>query len=202
MTLKLCGIAWLIGFPLGIGFGLAGARWPRSAGRVLQAIAVLFAAVPVLVVLFWLHYPAQAMLGMVIDPFLTATVTLMAYTAILVADAVRLGLGDFPAQFDVAAKVCGLRHSQILLRIKLPLMFRRLLPTALSIIVVILQASLFASLISVNEIFRVAQRINSMVYKPVELFTALALFFVVVCVPLHIAAIVLRYRYTRDVSER
>jgi len=65
-----------------------------------------------------------------------------------------------------------------------------------------LQATLFASLISVEEIFRVSQRINSTIYRPVEIYTALALFFLAVCLPINLAAAYLKKRYTRDLSER
>ena len=65
-----------------------------------------------------------------------------------------------------------------------------------------LQATLFASLISVDEIFRVAQRINAVEYKPVEVYTALALFFLLVCLPLNGVALLLRHRFGHDLSER
>ena len=64
-----------------------------------------------------------------------------------------------------------------------------------------LQTTLFASLISVDVIFRIAQRINAQVYKPVEIYTALAVLFLIVCLPLHGLAHWLRVRYTRDFSE-
>jgi polar amino acid transport system permease protein len=65
-----------------------------------------------------------------------------------------------------------------------------------------LHATLFASLISVEEIFRVSQRINSTIYRPVEIYTALALFFLMVCLPINLLAAYLKKRYTRDLSER
>jgi ABC-type amino acid transport system permease subunit len=65
-----------------------------------------------------------------------------------------------------------------------------------------LHATLFASLISVEEIFRVAQRINSTIYRPIEIYTALALFFLMVCLPINLLASYLKRRYTRDLSER
>ena len=65
-----------------------------------------------------------------------------------------------------------------------------------------LQCSLFASLISVDEIFRVAQRINATIYRPVEIYSALALLFLAVCLPLNGLALWLRMRFTRDLSEK
>jgi len=154
------------------------------------------------VFLFWLHYPLQAILGVVIDPFYTAAAALSTINVFAVADLVRAVLADFPSQYVVAAKVCGLSDRQTLLRIQLPIIFRQILPGLLMIQVNMLQATLFASLISVDELFRVAQRINATIYKPVEIYTALAVFFLAICLPLNGLAIWLRSRFTRDLSEQ
>jgi ABC-type amino acid transport system permease subunit len=71
----------------------------------------------------------------------------------------------------------------------------------LAVQVAMLQMTLFASLISVEELFRVAQRINSTIHKPIEIYTALAMFFIIICVPAYILAFYLRQKYTRDISE-
>src|SRR5207245_398102 len=116
------------------------------------------------VILFWLHYPAQTMLGIVVPPFWTALTALMLINIFsvyrIVADAVR----DLPKQFIATALVCGLNRNQIAWKIQTPLLLRAALPRWIDQQVVILQTSLFASLISVEETFRVAQRINSVVY--------------------------------------
>jgi ABC-type amino acid transport system permease subunit len=65
-----------------------------------------------------------------------------------------------------------------------------------------LHNSIFASLINVDEIFRQIQRINAMVYKPIELYTALAMFFIVITVPLTLVAYYLKKKYAKDYSER
>jgi len=119
----------------------------------------------------------------------------------LVADLIRGVLLDFPNQYVMAAKVCGLNDRETVLRVQLPIIARQVLPNLLFIQVGMLQATLFASLISVEEIFRVAQRINSEVYKPVEIYTALAAFFLAVCLPLHGLALFLKQRFTRNLSE-
>jgi ABC-type amino acid transport system permease subunit len=61
-----------------------------------------------------------------------------------------------------------------------------------------LHTTLFASLISVEEIFRVAQRINAQIYRPVEIYTALGVFFLLVCLPVTGFAFWLKRKYTRD----
>lgn len=201
VTLQLCLIIWGSGIVLGTALGIAAAN-DKALGRVTQGVAFTLSAVPTLVFLFWLHYPAQAMFGLVIDPFYTAAFTLSIVNIFAVCEMVRQAVRDFPQQYLIAARVSGIGHRDQVLHIQLPLLFRQLLPGYLTLQVTMLHATLFASLISVEEIFRVAQRINATIYKPVEIYTALGVFFLLVCLPINGFAAYLKRRYTRDMSER
>jgi polar amino acid transport system permease protein len=201
VTLQLCLLIWTIGIVGGTFLGIAGNRWQRGVGWLVQAGSFVMASVPILVLLFWLHYPLQSMLGIVVTPFYTATVALSLVNIVSVADLVARTLRDFPMQYVTAARVCGLSTSETVRRIQLPIMLRQILPGLLLRQVNMLQATLFASLISVDEIFRVAQQINARVYRPIEVYTALAGFFLVICLPLNGVAAYLERRFTRDLSE-
>jgi len=202
VTLRLCGIVWLTGIVFGTVLGVAGGKLQLLIGAPIRVASFILGAVPVLVFLFWLHYPLQTLLGIIVPPFTTATAALAILNSLLVADMIRAVLRDFPQQYLQAARVCGLTSRQTFLRIQLPIVLRQVIPGILLVQVSMLHASMFASLISVDEIFRVAQRINSEVYRPVQIYTALALMYLVVCLPLHGLAYWLRLRYTRDLSER
>lgn len=201
VTLQLCAWIWGVGLLAGTALGAAGARWKESVGATSKAASFILGGMPILVFLFWLHYPLQAYFRVVIDPFITAVVAFALVNTLLVADTIRGVLNDFPRQYLAAAKVCGLDPRATFLKIQLPIIFRQVIPGLLTLQVAMLHATLFASLISVDEIFRIAQRINSQVYKPVEIYTALAALFLIVCLPLHGLAHWLRVRYTRDFSE-
>jgi ABC-type amino acid transport system permease subunit len=202
VTLELCVVIWTCGITFGVLLGVTGAHYPHSWGRFTRTMSFAFSAIPTLVVLFWLHYPAQATFNVVIDPFYTAALTLALVNMFAVGEMVRQAVADFPSQFVIAGRVCGLGTRDIVAKIQLPILFRQLLPGLMILQVGMLHATLFASLISVEEIFRVSQRINSMIYRPVEIYTALALFFLVVCLPINLLAAYLKKRYTRDLSER
>lgn len=201
-TLKLAAIVWTIGCVLGIGLGALAARYPRALGRPSATIAFMLSGIPIMVFLFWLHYPLQVLLNVVIDPFYTAALTLATVNLFSVAEIVRRSLRDFPNQYLVAAKVCGISKMQSFWSIQFPLVLRDILPALLTTQVAMLQATLFASLISVNEVFRTAQQINATIYKPVEIYTALGFLFLAVCLPLNGAAIWPRNKFTRDLSEK
>lgn len=202
VTMQLCLLIWSIGLSLGVLIGVASSRWKRSVGIVARILSFTLSGIPVLVLLFWFHYPMQNMLDLVIKPFYTAVAALTIVNTFGTADLVRNVLNDFPEQYIAAAKMCGLSKSEILLEIQAPIVGRQALPGLLILQVNMLQASLFASLISVDEIFRVAQQINAQVYRPVEIYTTLALLFLGICLPLNGVALVLKQRFTRNLSER
>ena len=151
--------------------------------------------------LFWLHYPAQSLLGIVVPPFWTAVIAISLINIFTVADIVRPVIQQFPTQYLTAARVYGLSSRSILTQIQLPLILRQITPPLLISQVTMLQATLFASLISVDEIFRVAQQINAEAYRPVQIYTALALFFIFICLPLNAFAFWLQQRSAHDLSE-
>ena len=201
VTLQLCLVIWTVGLCLGALVGIASNRWGHRVGLPLRLGSFILSGLPVLVLLFWMHYPLQSMLGVTIDPFYTSAATLSLVNTVLVADLVKGILRDFPNQYLIAAQVCGLSSTDTIIRIQLPIALRQALPGLLLIQVSMLQATLFASLISVNEIFRVAQQINAQIYRPIEIYTGLGVFFLVICLPLNGLALWLRRKYTRDLSE-
>lgn len=202
ITLEMCLIAWSTGIIIGTVIGVLGTYYKKEVGVPSRIISFILGGIPILVLMFWLHFPLQEMLHLVVDPFITATLTLSIINIFLVADLVRGVMSDFPEQYVIAAKVCGMSSVEIVKKVQIPIIFRQIIPGVLNAQVNVLQLSLFASLISVSEIFRVAQQINSLVYRPVEIYTALAIFFLAICLPLNGLALYLRSKYTRNLSEK
>src|SRR4051794_12125599 len=99
VTLKMCLLIWPIGLIAGTLLGVAGARWKRTVGNISRGASFILSGIPILVFLFWLHYPLQATLNVVIDPFYTAVAALSIVNALLVSDTVRRVLIDFPRQY-------------------------------------------------------------------------------------------------------
>jgi His/Glu/Gln/Arg/opine family amino acid ABC transporter permease subunit len=202
VTIKLFLVCSILGLAFGCVVGVSGARWRFKVGLPSRALSFILSGVPILVFLFWLHYPLQSMLDVVIDPFITAALTLTIINIFGVADIVREALTAFPTQYVVAARVCGMKPRRIFWHVELPIVLRVVIPEALRLQVVVLQSTLFASLISVEELFRVAQRVNANIYRPVEIFSGLGVFFLIICLPLNGIAIWLRHRFNRNLSER
>ena len=183
-------LEWLCGQVEGL------ARWTSNA------VAFCLTAIPALVVLYWFHYPAQALLGIVVPPFFTALLTLTLINTLAIYRIVSDAIKEFPKQYTATGLVCGLLPRQILWHIQIPILIRAIVPRWIDQQVVILHTTLLASFISVEETFRVAQRINSVVYQPVAIYTSMALIFLCSAGSAMYYANFLRKKYQRDFSER
>ena len=202
VTLALAVITWTVGLAGGSMLGFLSAHYQKSWGVAIRTLSFFLSGIPILVLLFWLHYPAQQIVGVVIDPFYTSALVLSIVNVFGVETLVRGAIQAVPREFRDAGRVSGLSARAIIFRIDLPLTLRHLLSPLLVSQVVMLHMTLFASLISVEELLRVAQRINSQIYKPVEIYTALGLFFLIVSLPVNGLALYLGRIFGRDFSER
>jgi polar amino acid transport system permease protein len=201
VTAMLTAIIWTVGIGGGILLG-AWARRDLFVGKSLGLVAFVVSALPILVVLMWLHFPAQAILGIVVDPFITTAVALSLVNLILVGDTVGRTIGALPLEWSLAGRTSGLSEKQVFRSITLPLAFRQLIGPVTLIQISMLHATLFGSLISVDELFRTIQRINAIEYRPIELYTLLALFFFLICAPLQMLAQRANQRFGNDISLR
>lgn len=179
-TLKICGFAYLIGIPLGILVGILRGRNRAFFSRVLSYLTFIFSAIPFLVILFWLHYPLQQLMGIAVDSQITAVFALVLLAVAFTSDAVATAVSSFPKELIEMAKGLQIAEKTLLFRLLIPEIFRRIVPQVLVVITLVLHASLFCSFISVNEIFRVAQSINSNIYRPIEIFSLMAIFLLAV----------------------
>jgi His/Glu/Gln/Arg/opine family amino acid ABC transporter permease subunit len=202
ITFSLCVIIWALGLIIGTFLGVLAHRYKIGIGIPTKVFSFFLSGVPILVFLFWIHYPFQQLIGINFDPFITTAFLISLVNIFAVAEIVRNAINDLPTQYLDAAKVCGISYNKRLFKIEFPIIFRYVLPSFLILQVNMIQLTLFGSLISVNEIFRVSQQINSLIYQPVEIYTALGIFFLIVCLPINGIALYLKHKYARNISER
>ncbi|MDR0231395.1 MAG: ABC transporter permease subunit [Dysgonamonadaceae bacterium] len=201
VTIKIAILVWIIGLIVGGLLGILGAKYKRFIGIPSRTISFILGGIPALVFLFWLHYPAQRIFNVVIDGFYSTVFALSVINTFLIADLVRNALSTFPEQYIVSAEVMGFSSREITWKIQIPLILRQIIPSVLITEIVMLHSTLFGSFIAVDEIFRIALRVNSEVYRPVEVFSILAIFFLIISLPIAGFASWLKKRYSRNLSK-
>lgn len=182
-TLQLCGVAWVTGLFVGTSVLVFGEVIGRALEKPLSLVARMVEAIPFLVGLFWLHYPLQKSLGVVIDPFFTTALLLSLYNSSIVYSILRDGVDRTPVEYLEVARVFRIKRRRFLLAAKLPLAVRRSLGSLLSAQILVVQLSIFGGLISANELFRISQRVNAIEYDPISIYSILGCFFLLICLP-------------------
>lgn len=201
VTLLIALIVWLTGLVAGGILGILGAKYKKFVGIPSSTISFILGGIPAVVFLYWLHYPAQKIFEVVIDGYYSTVFALSIINTFLIADLVRNALSNFPEQYIVSTEVMGFSQQEITWKIQIPLILRQIIPSVLITEIVMLHSTLFGSFISVNEIFRIALRVNSEVYRPVEVFSLLAIFFLIISLPIAGVAGWLKKKYSRNLSK-
>jgi His/Glu/Gln/Arg/opine family amino acid ABC transporter permease subunit len=195
VTLELAVVVWFVGLVLGAPLGAFRASLRGRAEAAASVVFLGLGSIPILVYLFWFHYPVQKALNIVLDPFYTSCFVLGLFNALIVSDVVRSAVADFPSDYALVAVVNGVSRRDFWIEVQAPLVLIAILPAYISTQVTALHTTLFASLISVNELFRQAQTINSREYRPVEIYSLLVIFYFALCFPLLMLSRWLQRRY-------
>jgi polar amino acid transport system permease protein len=188
-SIELAAISWSAGLLLGTPLGIWRASHSRGTARSSVALfSIVASSIPVMVYLLWCYYPLQTLLHINVTPFATAAFVFAFYNVLIIGEIVRGAVADLPVSLWASARVCGVPRAVYVRYILLPLGLRAALPGYLASQVGALHMTLFASLISVNELFRVVEQINAVEYSAVSVFSVLALFYFVLSFPLLILA--------------
>ncbi|MBL1430689.1 MAG: ABC transporter permease subunit [Robiginitomaculum sp.] len=191
ITFLASSIGLLIGFVVGF------MTWKsKTMSKTVLAMGMVVASLPVLAILFWVHYPLQSAFGVVIAPIYSATIIFAVVNAFLVADTVTNAAKQLPKEYIECGNIYGFSKYESIRKIEFPLIMRSSIPALLKIQVAVLHMTLFASLISVEELFRVAQRINSIEYAPIPIYTLLAIFYLGLSLPIIFLAQALRKKFS------
>ena len=201
VTLSLCFIIFPISVLIGSLLGYYSSKKPKTLGLTIKIFSILVSSTPILVFLFWMHYPFQYLFHLRIDPFNTSVLVISISATFLMFDYVYNAFKTFPIELISTAKVIGLSNAQIAKKIQFPIIFRQLLPQIIVLFSFILQATIFCSFISVGELFKKAQEINADIFKPIELYSIVALFFISICLFINLLSLYFKRKYSYDLNK-
>jgi His/Glu/Gln/Arg/opine family amino acid ABC transporter permease subunit len=162
---------------------MAGSRlWPVRS--LATAFGELIRNTPILVQLLWVYYVLPILLGIRIDAFTACILGLSIYSSAFIAEVFRAGIQAVPVGHREAAAVLGLSSGQAFVRIVLPQAIRLILPPLAANFVQLIKYSSLAAVISVGEVTRRGMELSSSTFRPLEIFTFIALIYFVICWPL------------------
>lgn len=170
---------------LTIGSALALARLSRYKWLNLPAMAALevLRGVPLLVLLIWMYYAFPLLSGIPISAPVACIVALSLYGAAYYGEIVRGGIVSIDAGQMDAGRSLGMTYAERMRRIILPQAMRRMVPPLMNQSIIQLKNTSLASVVTVAELTYQAQALSSQSYRSLEVYTSVALLYLIVVIP-------------------
>jgi His/Glu/Gln/Arg/opine family amino acid ABC transporter permease subunit len=186
-------------------FALAGglilALFDLSKFAVLRwfslALGEIIRNTPILVQLLWVYYVLPIVFSIRVSSLVGILIGLSLYMAAFISEVYRAGIQAVPKGHREAALVLGLTPAQSFVRIVLPQAIRMTLPPLASNFVQLIKFSSLGAVISVSEITRRGMELSSSTFRPLEIFTFIAVVYFFICWPLAMAIRIWESRLAR-----
>jgi polar amino acid transport system permease protein len=162
---------------------VSGQFWLTPIQWLLIAFIEMFRCTPLLVQIVWVYYALPVLLGVQIPAGVAAVLTLSCYTAAFYAEIFRGGIVSIErGQWD-ASRALGLRPWRMMRRVILPQAVRRMIPPFVNQSITQLKNTSLVSTIAVPDLLYNGTLITADTYRPLEVYTAVAIIYFVLLFP-------------------
>lgn len=157
-----------------------------SRNRVLSFIGWVYVLVlrntPAFVQLIWVYYCLPILTGVQLDTTASCIVALSVHSGAYVGEIVRGGISGIDKGQTEAGRTIGLSKFQVLHKIVLPQAIRRMLAPLVNEAVSVLKFSALVSVLGVTDLMYQGQTLATTTFRPLEIFTFVALEYLVICI--------------------
>ena len=194
VTLQVAAVA----ISLGVVIGLVTALFRLSRYRVLSIPATLYLIVfrntPVLVQLMWVYYGLPIVLGLQTEPLTSSALSLAVSAGAFLSEIFRAGILSIERGQIEAGRSLGMSAALTMRQIVLPQAVRQMLPPFGNMFVDYVKYSSLVSVLGVADLTYRAQVLAVNTFRPMEIFTGLAVVYFLLCTALTYAVSVMERR--------
>lgn len=183
-TLQAAAIAVVSSVIFGLVFGFLRLAPIRTLRWIAMVIVEFFRAVPVLVLMVFLHFFISQYLSGVIDPrdsaYYAVIVALTLYNGAVIAELVRSGVRSLPSGQREAALAIGMTTNQSLRSVEVPQALVAMLPSLVSQFVIIVKDSALGYIIGFAELLRYSRHLGAGYGNIMQTLVVAAIIFIII----------------------
>jgi len=195
-TLKVAAVSMVLAMLIGALMAL-GRLAKNGPTRWLAGIYVeLFSALPLLLLILF-SFIALPRYGLAFDPFWYLVMGLVLYNSAMLAEVFRAGILSLDRGQSEAAMSLGMTYWQSMLLVVIPQAARRMIPSIVSQLVVLMKDTSLGFVIAVEELLRRGRSTGEFFVNPLQTLVVVALMYLIVSVSLSRFAIYLGNRQRR-----
>jgi polar amino acid transport system permease protein len=174
----------LVSIVLGVLVGFVVALMRLSHRRALHVPATAFVEfyrnTPPIVHFFWFFYALPIVIGLSLDPFAAAVLALSTQSGAFYAEVFRGGIVSIERGQWEGAKALGMNYRAMLWRVILPQALRRMVAPFVDRSFELTKTTALASSLAYAELLYQAMQVNSITFRPMEVYTTIAVMYFVV----------------------
>lgn len=155
---------------------LSSRRWLRFPADIIIEV---FRTTPPLVQLFWFFFGLPIVLSVEMTPFLAAALTFTIQSGAFFAEIFRAGIVSIEHGQWEAAKAIGMRYHQAMRRIILPQAVKRMFPSMMERSIELMKTTTLVATVSYADLLFQANELAQKTFRPLEVFTVVALIYFV-----------------------
>lgn len=153
--------------------------------------------IPLLLVVYF-FYLGLPRLGIPLDGFQSGTLGLTVYTGSFIAECIRAGIQAVPKGQSEAARATGMTYGQTMLHVVLPQAIKIAVPSIGNQFLNLVKNSSVLAVVSGMDLMYYADLINSDTFLPLTVYTIVAVFYLILTVPLSFGIHYLERRLARS----
>ncbi len=174
----------VLGLAIGLLAGLAKLSPFRPVGWLASAYIEVFRCTPVLVQLIWFYYAMPILTGIEMSAFTAGILALSLYGGSFYAEIIRGGIVSIDRGQTEAGEALGMVPSQIMRRIVLPQALKRMVPPLMNQSIIQFKNTSLVSVLAVPDLLYQGQVAAHDSYRPLELYTVIAIIYFLALFPL------------------
>ena len=176
-TLWLTVVAYALSIPGGLLLALGRINLGPVASLPIVAFVDLMRFTPLLVQAVWIHFALPVLTGVNLTATQSGLIALTLHVSAYVCDIMRSGIQAIPRGQWEGARALGLRPRTIFRLVVLPQVWPLVLPPLANTAVSCFKLTAILGILAVDDLMKVTNRLNNMVFRPVELYTVAAMIY-------------------------
>lgn len=178
----------IAGLAIGLVTGVLRTTAPRWVTIPLRGYIEVFRCTPLLVQLVWVYYALPVLIGVDMSAAVACFITLSLYAGAFYAEIFRGGIEAVDNGQWEAGRAIGMRRAKIFRRIVLPQAIQVMIPSFINQTILQLKNTSLVSVVAVGDLLYQGSVITAASYRPLEVYTAIAVIYFLVLFPLTLIA--------------
>jgi polar amino acid transport system permease protein len=178
----------IAGLAIGLATGILRTTAPRWVTIPLRGYIEVFRCTPLLVQLVWVYYALPVLIGVDMTAAVACFITLSLYAGAFYAEIFRGGIEAVDSGQWEAGRAIGMRRAKIFRRIVLPQAIQVMIPSFINQTILQLKNTSLVSVVAVGDLLYQGSVITAASYRPLEVYTVIAVIYFLVLFPLTLVA--------------